>query len=460
MTRCVKCEAEGLDATKICPNCGVCRRHKGCACIQCRMCKKFFGPKAFCPRCNHCKEHHIGRIFEADEFVYRTCEYKKDTSSDEAPSYFLNNLPRSLGVEIELGNFGQFTANSVAKFKHILPYYFEHDGSVSGSGKELVTKPLTGDQYIHGMVWLVKQLQEYKTQANHTCGYHVHVDAVDLSPEGLRKVLIAYTLLQPQLYGTLIAKTRLTSEWGKTYCPPLNLNHTQLLNFFELTDTGEINNWFNQYLYQMQYPEEKLKKEDPAYYKQVLQDIQARLKELKAKKYVNSARRSALNFHSWMMRGTIEFRLKEGTTDPTDLLMWPLWCGWFIQKVSSMQDKELMYWFKEIPSLLEVTTGWTEDKILPAPQALVKYIQLRMEAAPKTPKDEPHASGEPDQRSAVNILARRALSNLDNSVTVPIGPMPSRITIGSVEYDTTVTPWRVISYNRNPDPWQEPRTNA
>lgn len=415
MTRCIRCEAEGLGSTKVCTNCGTCQRHIRCKCRACGHCNKVDGPKNFCPRCLICRDHHVGKIFEEGEFAHRPCEFNYNPTTP-ASTFIMNSLPRSLGMEIELGNFGRFSSISSQKNKQFCPYHFDHDGSVMGSGRELVTGKLQGDQYLHSMLWLIKQLQEYKTTANYTCGYHVHVDAIDLGPEHLRRVLIAYCLTQKQLYGTLVAKGRLTTDWGKTYCPPLPLSKDNLLELFDYTESEQINNWFNKYLYQLQYPEESTRKANPSEYKAILLDVQARLKELKAKKYVNSARRSALNFHSWMMRGTIEFRLKEGTTDPTDLLMWPLWCGWFVHKTSSMSDKELMYWFKEAPSLLELAEDWGNDKVLPAPAALVKYIKLSAEAESKRPKDEPQATGE--QTTSANETLETAFRNLRRQVNI------------------------------------------
>jgi len=75
-----------------------------------------------------------------------------------------------------------------------------------------------------------------------------------------------------------------------------------------------------------------------------------------------------LNLHAWMYRGTLEFRMKEASTDLEDLTAWPLWCGWFVQACTRIQERRTM---RESFSLLKFTdefmprwiTDWVQKKI-------------------------------------------------------------------------------------------------
>jgi hypothetical protein len=83
-------------------------------------------------------------------------------------------------------------------------------------------------------------------------------------------------------------------------------------------------------------------------------------------------RYSSMNVHSHFFRGTIEFRLKEGTLDPTEIIFWPLFCGWFVEMATRLRDDEVMAinslsdWVKLMrekciiqPSVID----WVEEKV-------------------------------------------------------------------------------------------------
>jgi hypothetical protein len=66
-----------------------------------------------------------------------------------------------------------------------------------------------------------------------------------------------------------------------------------------------------------------------------------------------------LNIHSWMYRKTIEFRMKEASTDPEDILCWPLWCGWLVDNVTRMTDGEA----RGVENLQTFTRRWMPPMI-------------------------------------------------------------------------------------------------
>ena len=351
-----------------------------------------------CGKCGSCKSHHAE---DSTEFPMRKCRawlaqcplgHARCTGCGNCTTckqictcakYLLNPLPRTLGVELELSNLGGIN-KMPPKNKHI-SYHFEHDGSVT-SGQELVTGIMQGDQYIYGMSELIKSLQEFGCKTDKTCGYHVHVDALTYTPFDLRRVMIGFCTIQHQLFGTLVAKARESNM----YCPPIPLVDVQLHDLAALEKPGQVSRWFYKYLYGLDSEPEGItaaeKLEQQRY-------VKRRLAELKAHKYENAARRQALNFHSWMMRGTIEFRCKEGTTDPEDLLLWPLWCGWFIHKLGLMDDKEVFSWLKKPPTIQELSSRLTLKGRSPSmPESIMQWVERKCEQAKPKAK---RASQEP-----------------------------------------------------------------
>jgi len=325
-----------------CPTCNCIR----CTCIICSMCKQRVPRKSVCDKCQACASHHNG--YYPKDFPHRKCDYivepgvRTPVSSLLPPTTFaINPLHRTIGVEIELGVFAPVAFTNGNKF---IGWSMHHDGSVQGSGQELVTNRMRGDQYIFGMSRLIKDLIEGDSQVNSSCGYHVHVDAAEFTPMDLRRVMVAFQLIQEDLYGSLVSSKRDKGTWGQTYCPKLR-NDIHALMMME--DKNDFINWLHMWLYNVALPA----KEDyiglDSLYKETLRNIDKQLKDYKGTKYMNRARRWALNLHSWMMRGTLEFRLKEGTLDPGDLIMWPLWCAWFVEKFGNAKDKDIHYFMKK-----------------------------------------------------------------------------------------------------------------
>jgi len=310
----------------VCETCG----GIDCTCVKCSVCKKRVRRRDSCLRCYQCRSHHF--VYNTKDFPHRKCCYMSEI--DDA-TYELNPLRRHLGVEVELEDFGyrlqRYPDGYVA-----LDYTMVHDGSVVGSAMELVTNKMIGDRYMVAMAELIRDIKGGGGKANSSCGYHCHVDAADFGMDEIRRAIVLFKTIQMSLYGSLVDRSRAGSH-GMQYSAPLKCD-TRLL--MAMDTKGEFSNWLHSWLYQATIPSRD-SYDDDTLYKQALRDIDAAFKKYKSTKYMNHARRMALNFHSWMMRGTLEFRLKEGTTDPKDLLFWPLWCGWFVELCKQMSNSEV-----------------------------------------------------------------------------------------------------------------------
>lgn len=240
---------------------------------------------------------------------------------------------------------------------------------------------MRGDKVPLAMGALADHLAAYGAVVNASCGMHVHVDAVDFSAVELRRVLVMFRLFQDQIFGTLVDESRRTNP----YCPGLELSDAAILNLMKLSSSAEINNWFYAHLYRLTPNTNSSYTKSEA--TRAMKAFEARLNERKAHKYENGARRAAINFHSWMMRGTIEFRLKEGTINRADLINWPLWCGWFVQKSTGLTDKELLWWMKQPITLRELSERFASTNLGNArmPKSILSWVDDKLAEA-KRPK--------------------------------------------------------------------------
>lgn len=432
-TDCKNCIAMGrVSPLKVCPRCKYCLDHAGCCCVACGICRKRVAPPAVCKKCSRCREHHIENIPESRDFPFRRCEYvgaavavcSCNRYSDyvdckkckrcprhrcDCTSFVINPLPRTIGCELEIGTWGNFIERDA--YNDIpVKFNFERDGSVHPSERELVTGRMIGDRVPLAMGALADALRVANAVPNESCGFHVHVDGADLSAGDLRRILVGFKIFQDDIFKYLVAPERTNN----VYCPKLRLDDPALFDLMRLESSGDINNWFYRYLYGL-VPNlgEHL---STAQKRIVIRQFDEQIKAKKAHKYENGARRQAINFHSWMMRGTVEFRLKEGTIDKADLVNWPLFCGWFVHKFASFQDKEVLWWMKKGIPLVELAERFTSSSLGGArmPKSVLEWVASRVASPPKPPKKARVAESQPTSgtidnaaSSAVREILRR-----------------------------------------------------
>jgi hypothetical protein len=236
-----------------------------------------------------------------------------------------NKLKRHLGLEIEISKLGTITGIN-ERFKG-LRYQWVRDGSVTPGGMEMVVAPLVGDMFVEGMVWLARMFEEHGCEVDISCGLHVHVEGLDLGAFEMRRILTVYNKVEKEMFKGLVDPSR----WGNRYCRPYELQQEFEDKLWEIKDHGELRRFFLKWL----YPD--LRRIDtgggvkkPGYHQ---------VQQTKRHKY-QQCRYFGVNFHSWMQRGTIEWRQCQGTLDVERLLFWPLWCGWFVEIVGGLKDEE------------------------------------------------------------------------------------------------------------------------
>ena len=321
---------QGLQFCSVCKNCLRCL----CDCVVCRECERRYlaEGKNLCPRCQICRRCCTCR--KAPAF---TPAYKLGVIEGKR---YLSRLPRTVGVEMEIGEW--------KGLKPPIPnlhFTVAHDWSVKPSEKEMVISPMRGDAVIRGMLSLSREMHKHQCEVNQTCALHVHVGAEDYSAWEIRRLLEVYRKLEPDIYRYLIAPHRHQLPEALHYCqmmtqlhltckrcerydqqfpnqriPPEHID-TTLARMSMATTTGDIKLCLIRMLYGL---------ENPASHPE---DVHIR----KGGKYEWS-RYFGLNLHSWQHRLTIEWRMKEATTDAVEMVCWPLWCGWVVHAVTQMND--------------------------------------------------------------------------------------------------------------------------
>jgi hypothetical protein len=131
-----------------------------------------------------------------------------------ATGFTRNAIDRYLAVELEIAT----TASNADAIDTVVNQYrlvAKYDGSV-GDGCEITTQPAMGDDFVD----MIKALTDAFTTAHATvdqrCGFHVHVDARDISADGCRRLFLAWAHIEPILFQCM-PPSRRTNQ----YCGPM-----------------------------------------------------------------------------------------------------------------------------------------------------------------------------------------------------------------------------------------------
>jgi len=331
----------------------------------CTTCKHFILPQHNCKNCGVCRRECVcrKRAGIGDLHIPKA----KDAAIGNS-SMFVHSR-RAIGLELEFSSFGTWLVREKDKgrIKNGPAYTIDHDGSVKPSGLEAVIEPLAGDQQIiNGLNAIANQVWDTNCEVNETCGYHVHVDARDFSWHDIQKLLIIWMKMEAGANLWRLAGRNSTpfSEkwitwWKNITNKPINLNikkfkaqiimalyNVNTLNYKEHLQQVAKSDAYLQRVneikqYNKRFPDEKHPLPKVVDY---LIDLKEH-KRLKSNRGWNRAVKSRyldLNIHSWLFRGTVEYRLGAGTVDPNDIRMWPLWCLWFTELVSRTSLKIIM----------------------------------------------------------------------------------------------------------------------
>jgi hypothetical protein len=170
------------------------------------------------------------------------------------------------------------------------------DGSIIGDySVELVSPILSGVEGLEEVAKVVQILADAGAKVNKSCGFHVHVDAQDLSSKVLFNVYRRYALHEDQIDSFMVASRRSNNNH---YCQSPR-------NFLDVVAGAS----------------ESLTAEEAA--------------ELMEERYVSGryvgGRYNKVNLCAYLRHGTIEFRHHSGTMNVQKVLNWVCFCVNFVE---------------------------------------------------------------------------------------------------------------------------------
>ena len=299
--------------------------------------------KLYCRRCGGCKRSGCscgGRWFPHSDG-------RIPTSQPSIGQTF--HTARSVSVEVEASNWGRLwdTQPSIG-----IGYNRHQDSSVTG-GYEMTVGVGAGEAVITNLAKVAALLKQFDCETDRTCGYHVHVDARDWDYFALRRLLLIWPAAQEWLFREGLVRP---DRKGCVHALPIMQHRRWSTAWQELKDLrpkkrsvecpspnkemqGEIKRSIIRLASGLDIPPDLTGGSKKAIYRTFQQ--WAGTKPVRYTSEPNHIRYCDLNLHSWFFRGTLEFRLKEGTVIPKEVVGWPLWCLWLVEAVGKTSGQGL-----------------------------------------------------------------------------------------------------------------------
>jgi len=254
----------------------------------------------------------------------------------------INPIKRYISCELEIADFD---APLNYKLEEVVKRWggaIVGDGSVHGNNPfEINTAPANGDKFVNQLKEICQVLREGHAAANDSCGLHVHVDARKLDYFSIRKVAYLWEKLEPAFM-----KLTPPSRRGLHYCAPWG---SRLVEGLESATVPKQN---RDKLIENIYGEKKtrLVRETPG----------------SSNGKYDSARYRSLNLHSWVFRGTLEYRLWAGSRSFKKVLNSALLSAGLVDfAVSHSEDEIKALKGSEIELLLQVApTDYNKEWVI------------------------------------------------------------------------------------------------
>jgi hypothetical protein len=286
-----------------CDTCGA--RPGGCECVLCRHCAEDLHCLRLRRSCSGCDEATCHAECTCSDEPEPEPEFDRPTFATRELAFrgqAKQNPARYCGLELEISGWAD--AHAIERAAARIGASIVEDGSI-GEGVELVTQPTRGDQLRADL----RILLDDATRADDSCGLHAHVDARDFGPWELRRLTLLYCILEPALHALY------PSREGGSYSARVRPWGSRLAARPKSTDALRSTLWG------LLYPDERGRE----------------IRAAKRNKY-RASRYKALNLHSWCYRKTVEFRLAEGTVDPTLAYAWACLCAAIVERAYRLTD--------------------------------------------------------------------------------------------------------------------------
>lgn len=324
-----------------CSTCECCDRH--CSCWYCKACSERHGEDDYqCPccevcerscecwTCEHCGERFRGARYSPCERCERCtdcCECCNDIPYCErrakprhakcASERRTNRSRRLIGVEIEVHHNKRDDASALWDYCDDNNVSVVEDGSLPSTGYELNTVPCAGDHFIQHIAVLGEHLARAGATVTSVCGLHCHVDASDFTFYDMRRLVMLYAKVESAMFAMMP-----TTRRDSSYCQPCGMLYSNGLTGVYKSKAAKAMLIGNVY-----------GGAGDAY-------IGRDFKHLRQSKR-GSARYHALNVHSWLFRGTIEFRLHTGTVSSRKIIAWGMLCASILDAAMRMTEAEI-----------------------------------------------------------------------------------------------------------------------
>lgn len=218
----------------------------------------------------------------------------------------INPSPRLISAEMETCGINY---NELTKVDNALSSWHcgvVGDGTLPEGGFEINTHPAGGDYWVDLITDVCRALSYAKGWVNERAGCHMHVDCRDYQYLDLAKALRILGCVEAGLYAMIPAQR----SHSESYCQY----------------------WCNNYLKALRSAEDRIKpdtdeRKTSLYYRAA---ILRAFYGHSGKEHVNSVARSkghmgryrGVNLHSFLYRGTIEFRMPPGMVLPDNIINW------------------------------------------------------------------------------------------------------------------------------------------
>lgn len=238
-------------------------------------------------------------------------------------SHKINTLIRSIGVEYDYEIDGDEYIEPFCNFKNILELGTDDH-------YELRTVPASGDNLL-GTLAAVAALSKVVEQPfdYENYGYHVHVDALDLSTSAILRVIYAWQYAEGYIRKQVVHKDRRKSEYTEKLNPLRSVSILSCTGLKVFSNTDQIKNMLEKVYCEECCDGVKFNNKDSWWFS--LLDTDGFNFSLKPSSFIE--------------HGTLEFRCKEaiGPDGPSeDLVFWPLFCGWFVEACANISDQEMV----------------------------------------------------------------------------------------------------------------------
>ena len=215
----------------------------------------YYCDSCYCERFNHCdscgEEIDVDSSCYTDDGVYcASCNPVENEDTDEGlPVESPCDIPP--GTYTELRSLRKFGIELETSSCHGYPgvagkhgFHDKHDGSITG--REFVTPhPIDGDDGLNAIRVFCALARSLNWTVNNDCGYHLHINARDLTLQQRKMVALAY-LRTEDIWARFVPDSRVEN----TYCKPLDYCADEVLAIETESDWESFCNvsryrWFN-----------------------------------------------------------------------------------------------------------------------------------------------------------------------------------------------------------------------